>query len=109
MTEPPPPVSRQAADASGRRWRRRPGTTWRRTLRGVVVLAPAAPEPVAVTGSVDELWALLDRPRSLPELVSALSESFDVPSEVLAADVARVLDQLDAAGALEALAPAEPA
>jgi hypothetical protein len=75
----------------------------------VVVLAPEVPEPVAVTGSVGPLWQLLETPQSLPELVDALVTAYDVPREVLTTDVARVLEQLDAAGALEAVGPGDPA
>jgi hypothetical protein len=43
------------------------------------------------------------------ELVDALVTAYDTPREVLSADVARLLDQLDAAGALEVVGPGEPA
>jgi hypothetical protein len=88
-----------------RRWRRRPGTAWRRTLSGLVVLGPGRSEPVAVTGSVGELWALLERPRTVDELVTTLSSQYEVAPARLEQDVAELLHRLDEAGVLDTLPP----
>jgi hypothetical protein len=70
----------------------------------VVVLAPTAEEPVTIVGSGQEVWELLDRPRSLDELVSELSERHPAPAGAIRADVADLLDRLTALGALDEVA-----
>ena len=99
-----PAVEGSPAHPRPRRWRRRPGVLWRRTLRGLVVLAPDGDEPVAVTGSVDELWDLLETPHRLDELVGTLASRYpDIDPTVLEGDVGAVLDRLEEVGALERL------
>jgi hypothetical protein len=68
------------------------------------VLAPDGDEPVAVTGSVDELWDLLETPHRLDELVGTLASRYpDIDPTVLEGDVGAVLDRLEEVGALERL------
>ncbi len=86
-----------------RRWRRRPDVAWRTTLRGVVIFAPAAPAPVTIVGSGQEVWSLLERPHSLDELVAALSERYPAPETTIRADVSALLGQLSRLGALDEL------
>jgi len=85
------------------RWRRQPGASWRRSLRGVVVLAPGADEPLTITGSGGEVWDLLDRPRTTEDLVSELSRRFPTDPATIRADVVELLAALASAGALEAI------
>jgi len=87
------------------RWRRQPGASWRDTLRGVVVLAPGGDEPVTITGSGGVVWGLLDRPRTIEELVSELSQRYPTDPATIRADVVELLAQLASKGALEELPP----
>ncbi len=93
----------EPAAAAHPRWRRQPGASWRRSLRGVVVLAPGADEPLTVTGSGRDIWDLLARPRSTEDLVSALSEQFAADPASIRPDVVALVARLAAAGALEEL------
>jgi hypothetical protein len=87
------------------RWRRQPGATWRQTLRGVVVLAPGAEEPVTIAGSGGAVWELLDRPRTTEDLVSELSQRYSTDPETVRRDLDGLLAQLAGAGALEEVPP----
>ena len=71
----------------------------------MVVLAPGAEEPVTIAGSGGVVWDLLARPRTTEELVRELSQRFSTDPATLAEDLAGLLDQLAAAGALEEVPP----
>ena len=100
MTEPGPPPP----DAHPR-WRRQPGATWRQSLRGVVVLAPGADEPLTIAGSGGAVWELLDRPRTTEELAEELSSRYATDPATVRRDLDGLLEQLATAGALEEVPP----
>lgn len=85
------------------RWRRRADVLWRRAVDAVVLLPVGADDPVLLPASGAAVWELLEQPATLAELVQALGEVYaadDVEADV-AADVAALLDQLVALGAVE--------
>lgn len=97
------PSDRPGPAAEGRRWRRREGTGWRDSLNGLVLMPPGADEPVTVAGSGSAVWSLLDRPRSLAELVRDLAERFDADPTTVREDLEPLLDRLATLGALDDL------
>lgn len=76
---------------------RDPRVLWRRTLDGAVLLPPGG-DPVRLNGSAAAVWMLLDRWRTVEDLVVALLEDCDAPAEVLARDLGPLLQELVAAG-----------
>lgn len=62
-----------------------------------MLLAPDG-DPVALNDSAAAVWRLIDRWRTLEELVVALIEDCDAPAEVLADDLGPLLRELIAAG-----------
>jgi len=79
---------------------RAPSALARRTLRGVLIAAPGAEEPVLITTPGDAVWELLDRPQSRPDLIATLAAAYDEAPTTIAADIDPVLDLLVATGAL---------
>lgn len=86
-------------EAGGPRFVRHPGTLWRRTLDGVVVLAPDSETPLRITGAGHALWMLLAEPATVEELVGDLASVYGRTAAEVGADVERVLRQLSEAGA----------
>lgn len=89
---------------AGERFRRRPGVLWRRSLDAVVLLPPDAAETYTMGGTGPVLWELLADWHTTEDLVTRLAELFDAQPDVVAADVAPVLADLQALGALETTA-----
>jgi hypothetical protein len=73
---------------------------WRRVGSSVVILRPGTP-PFRIAGSGGAVWDLLGAPISPADIVAALAAAFDAPSEVVAADVLPLLDDLLDRGAVE--------
>ncbi|HEX4865445.1 MAG TPA: PqqD family protein [Acidimicrobiales bacterium] len=93
----------QSQDLPGSRWVRSPETLWR-CAGGTLVLLPQGDDdrtPVVVSGSAALVWELLATPITLPELASRLSQLCDTSAQVIASDLAPLLDQLNAATAVE--------
>ncbi|MGH9025750.1 MAG: PqqD family protein [Acidimicrobiia bacterium] len=82
------------------RWERDERALWRAAPGLIVVLGPRGQAPIALHGSAVALWAALDRPRTVTELVGHLALAFDSDPEIIRADVQPVLDQLAEAGAV---------
>ena len=78
---------------------RTPGTRWRRTLRGVVLHAPGAAEPVLVEAPGDVVWEALAQPVALDVLVGEIARAFHADPAVVGADVDRLVGELVALGA----------
>jgi hypothetical protein len=85
---------------AGRRLVRSPTVLWRRTAFGVVVRTVEGPV-VALEGSGAALWDRLEQPATPAELADALAARYDAPVEVVADDIAPVLDDLVAKRILE--------
>jgi len=91
------------------RYRRRPDALWRRSLDAVVVLPPGeGAEPVTIGGTGPELWDALADWRTLADLAEALALRHRADADVVAADVAPILERLVACGAVERAADSEP-
>jgi hypothetical protein len=77
------------------------GVTWRTTGRSVLLKVRDKPEVLALDGPGAALWAVLARPRSLSESAEQLSRRFGVPAQRIELDIAPVVEELAAHGALE--------
>jgi hypothetical protein len=81
--------------------RRTAGVLWRDGAFGVVLLAPAAPEPLTLAGTGRALWAALDHPVTTSELAAELAAAFAVDRDRVEADIAPTLAELARIGAIE--------
>jgi hypothetical protein len=82
---------------------RHPESLWRAAGDTVVVL-PGAGEvrtPLCISGSAAQMWKRLAEPVSVAELAAELAEEYEADAAEIAADLAPVLDDLLAAGAVE--------
>jgi hypothetical protein len=82
-------------------YRRRPSVLWRRSLDAVLCLPPNAAEPVTLAGTGPEVWELLQRPHTLPELASELAARHGIDAESVATDVRPALEELAVLGLVE--------
>lgn len=81
---------------------RAPDALMRSGAFGVVVLGHAAPRPVTLSDSSQQVWELLATPRTFAELIDELCRLYDgVDAETIAADVGPVVDRLADLGILE--------
>lgn len=79
-------------------------TVWRRATSAAYVESPERVvvldldhldrSPVVFEGSAAQVWACVDGDRTESEIVSDLAEAFEVPVEVVAADVRQFVDRL---------------
>jgi hypothetical protein len=83
-------------------WRRRADTLFRQVPDGVLVISLAGGEPVFLPPPGDVVWALLDEPLAIDELVARLAVRFDAEPGVMAADCRTLLAELEAEGLIEA-------
>lgn len=88
---------------------RDPEVLWRSTLRGVLVAAPGADEPVLLTTPGDAVWDALDAPCRFADLVAGLAHRFVAGETQIAADIEPLLDELLAMGVIRFSAQPEPA
>lgn len=63
-----------------------------------LVVDPRTREVHLLNATATRIWDLLELPRTGDELVAALAEEFDAPAEVLRADLAASLAELEAKG-----------
>lgn len=87
----------------GTRWVRSPETLWR-SANGTLVLLPHGADdrsPLVVSGSAALVWELLATPITLPELADRLSQLYGTSAQVIARDLAPLLNQLNAATAVQ--------
>jgi hypothetical protein len=77
------------------------GVTWRSIGGSVLLKVRDKPDVLALDGPGAALWAVLARPRSLSESAAHLSRQFTVPAEQIEQDIAAVVEELAARGALE--------
>jgi hypothetical protein len=76
----------------------------------VVVVDPRQRRIHVLNGTASVLWDLLERARSLPDLVTAVigEEPFDVGGEVVARDVSAFIAEMVEKGLVSAFEPAAP-
>jgi hypothetical protein len=82
-------------------WRAVGHTLQRNLLDGVLLLPPAADDPLHLNGSAAEIWALVDGPASAAHVSTVLAERHQVPLAEVTPVVDRALDDLAAVGAVE--------
>lgn len=82
------------------RWTRAGDVFWHETLGAVALLPRTAPHPLALTGSGAALWELLETPSTLEELAVELARRFAADPDEVTRDIAPVLLQLAATGAV---------
>jgi hypothetical protein len=88
-------VSNESDDT---RFVRSPHVLQRRTLDSFVLLGVDAEEPVIVAGTGADVWTLLTEARTLADLVEILSDHYEGDRDVIAGDVADLLDRFVAGG-----------
>jgi hypothetical protein len=80
-----------------RRYRRGDDVLWRSTPRGLC-LRPLGGETVTVAAPGDAVWALLETPATLEDLVRALADHFGEAAGRIRGDVETLLADLVARG-----------
>lgn len=79
---------------------RAPGVLSRRTLDGVLVLAPGITNAVHLSVPGDAIWELLAEPLEVAEMVEVLADHFAVPADTIRAVLQPMLAALLDCGAL---------
>lgn len=79
------------------RYARAPTALWRRTLTAVLVRRPGDPLRT-LPGTAAEIWDLLAREPTLPEIVADLAARYDATVADIDADVVTLIETLVAAG-----------
>jgi hypothetical protein len=82
------------------RFQRDEATLSRRTIDGVVLLAPSASEPLVLEGAAAAMWELLATPMTVAGLVRELAGTYGVDGATITDDVDRTVTTLSGAGAL---------
>lgn len=82
------------------RWRRAPDALWRTLDGSVLVLGPDADEPVEVQGPAAGLWDLFADATTLDDAAAELAQRHGARVEVVAADLAPVIERWAADGAI---------
>lgn len=77
----------------------------RRLLDGLLLLVPGSSEPLKISSPGEVLWALLEPPMRVGDLVVDLAEIYSAPSATVRSDVESILDELRAIGAIVVEAP----
>lgn len=90
----------EARDASPARYILKPGYAVRAFMDEFLVIPVGAPgaddAKMAVLSPVGEfIWSLLDEPHTFEEILYAVTEEFDVPTEVADPDIRAFLEELD--------------
>lgn len=93
-----------ADPADNQQWRQAPEALTRRSLEGVLLLAPGVREPFALTGTAAIFWDLFADARTVDDALVELNRMFGVPLDQLHLDFRSTMDVLVEAGALH---PAE--
>jgi hypothetical protein len=86
------------------RFERNPAALCRRLVDGVLVLGPSADEPLRISTPGDAVWDLLAEPLAPGALEEDLSQIFNVPVDVVRADIDPVLRALMVIGAIRPVA-----
>jgi hypothetical protein len=72
-----------------------------RVLDRVLLEVPGRSEPLSLNSSAGEIWKLCDSQRSMAEMADELEKKFDVPHDLLCADVETAINQLQRDGAVD--------
>lgn len=88
---------------------RRETTLWRDAPGGVLLLPAGRSDPVLLASPGEVVWALLAEPLTSRELIDLLARHFGTDPGIVAADLAPVLAELEALGAVERVTAPPPA
>jgi hypothetical protein len=77
-----------------------PRALWRRTTRGMLLLTDALEEPRALTPTAAALWECFDEARTADDAAERLATSFGIDVARARTEIAPVVDDLVALGAL---------
>ena len=86
---------------SDERWQRNPAALWRRSLDGVVLLAPGADEPIVLSGGGPAVWEGLAEPITLDGLVEDLARAHRADLDAVRRDVRSLIDLFAVSGVAE--------
>jgi hypothetical protein len=75
-------------------FRRAERTVWRHMHGTVLILPVSDRDVVALNGAAAELWRLLAEPLTVDQAARRLADIYDVAPDVVARDIAPVLDDL---------------
>lgn len=75
---------------------------WRNSGDDVLVAGLRGEDLQVLSGTACHVWALLDRPRTLAEVVAILGDHYHAAHEVIARDVAHLLEDLRRRGLVDA-------
>ena len=67
---------------------------------GAVMMSPSASQYIGLSGTAGRIWELLETPRTLAELCTALADEYQVTAEEVRADVTEFVAGLAERGAL---------
>ena len=84
-------------------WRRRADTLFRRAPDGVLVISLGGGDPIWLSAPGDAIWALLDAPLAIDELVERLADQFGAPVDTVRTDCLATLNELEARGLVESV------
>jgi len=84
-------------------WTRVETVLWRRIPGAVLLFGRDLSEPVAVTGPGADIWALLEQPMTGHDASATLAATYRADEAHVAADVTRLLAQLEERGLVERL------
>jgi len=85
------------------RVRRAGRVLWRRAGTEVLAALPDGTDVRRLSGSAAAVWALLDDPRSVPEVVRELVAVYEMPAEDVAGPVTGCVDELVHLGLVDEL------
>ncbi|MFN2538027.1 MAG: PqqD family protein [Mycobacteriales bacterium] len=75
---------------------------WREAGGALVCLPHGREEPIVVSGSGPDVWALIDRPLSAFEVAEVLGRYYGLPAEAVAPDIGTILELLSELGVVRA-------
>ena len=83
-------------------WRRNARVCWRRSGLTAILAVPDGDDVLVLEGTGALTWELLDEPRSTDQLIDELAATFEVDRETVAEQLLPFLEELRAAGVVEA-------
>ena len=89
-----------AAGRDADRWERDERVLWRDAPGVTIILGPNDENPIAMRGTALALWAALDEPRTMNEIIELLMTHYHAARELIRADIEPALNRLAKSGAL---------
>lgn len=88
-------------DVSDIKWQRKDNWVGSQVDEAFVMLDFVGGEYISLNSTAAKIWETLEQPRSSDEIVSALTETFDVSGEQAGAAVSRVLGVFEGKGLIQ--------